>query len=273
MPAASLDILQKQISHQESELQRLRQELEDRQSQLAVLTDRKCGLEAQLRQVEVEIARVTAGRFKTRLTSAKRTSKMSASAKRASGRPSLPRMIVELVKEAAQPVTVRQLVATLRRRGYRSASDKFPKMVGVRVYELRRKGILRHASDQSGYLLGKLPNGRVTTSTKSEASPKTTLSKQTAKVATQSAHKQVSNKTKRAPKNGQPTLQEVLTSLLCKSKRPLTGAELAEQAQAVGYRSNSRDFRQVVWVMLSRMDNIENVPGKGYRLKPGGEDK
>jgi hypothetical protein len=273
MPAASLDILQKQIAHQESELQRLRQKLEDRQSQLAALTDRKHGLEAQLRQVEGEIARVTAGRFKPRVTSAKRTSRMSASAKRASDRPSLPRMIVELVKEAAQPVTVHQLVATLRRRGYHSASDRFRKMVGVRVYELRRKGILRHAPDRSGYLVGKLPNGRVATATNSEAATKTTLSKQTAKIATQSAGKPVSNKAKTAPEKAQPKLQEVLTSLLRKSKRPLTGAELAEQAQAAGYRSNSRDFRQVVWVMLSRMDNIENVAGKGYRLKRVGEDK
>jgi hypothetical protein len=42
--------------------------------------------------------------------------------------------------------------------------------------------------------------------------------------------------------------------------------ELAEQAKAQGYHSTSKDFVQVVWVALANMDNVKNVPDRGYRL-------
>jgi hypothetical protein len=42
---------------------------------------------------------------------------------------------------------------------------------------------------------------------------------------------------------------------------------LAKQAKAQGYRTKSKDFVGVLWVMLGQMDNVENVPGQGYRLK------
>src|SRR5439155_1637441 len=67
-------------------------------------------------------------------------------------------------------------------------------------------------------------------------------------------------------RGGQPSLRVVLTQLLQKSRRPLTGTELAEQAQAAGYQTQSKDFPAVVWAILVKMDNVENVPGKGYRL-------
>ena len=59
----------------------------------------------------------------------------------------------------------------------------------------------------------------------------------------------------------------VLTGLLRKSKRPLGSGELAQQALAAGYRTTSADFTNVVGVMLRKMDNVEYVAGKGYRLK------
>jgi hypothetical protein len=39
------------------------------------------------------------------------------------------------------------------------------------------------------------------------------------------------------------------------------------QARAAGYRTTSKDFPQVVWVTLSKMNNVENVSGKGYQLR------
>jgi hypothetical protein len=51
------------------------------------------------------------------------------------------------------------------------------------------------------------------------------------------------------------------------STKLLSGSELAEQAVAAGYRSNSAKFVDVVWAMLSRMDNVEYGPEKGYPLK------
>ncbi len=46
---------------------------------------------------------------------------------------------------------------------------------------------------------------------------------------------------------------------------PVLGCREANLAQ--GYQSQSKDFTTVVWAMLGKMDNVENVPGQGYRLK------
>jgi len=42
--------------------------------------------------------------------------------------------------------------------------------------------------------------------------------------------------------------------------------ELAQQALARGFQTESKDFANVISVTLSKMDNVENVPGQGYRL-------
>jgi hypothetical protein len=55
--------------------------------------------------------------------------------------------------------------------------------------------------------------------------------------------------------------------LLERSKGPLLVRDLAKQALAAGYRSESKDFENVVQVTVARMDGLVNVPGKGYRLK------
>ena len=59
----------------------------------------------------------------------------------------------------------------------------------------------------------------------------------------------------------------VLLDLLNKSKRPLLARELADLALAEGYPTKSKDFTTVVWVMLGKMENVENIPNQGYRLK------
>jgi hypothetical protein len=63
------------------------------------------------------------------------------------------------------------------------------------------------------------------------------------------------------------TLQRILTDLLAKSKKPLPARELAKQALDLGYPTKSQRLVDSVWTMLARMDNVENVPGQGYRLK------
>jgi len=67
----------------------------------------------------------------------------------------------------------------------------------------------------------------------------------------------------------QPSLRSVLTKLLEGSKGPLLVRDLAKRARAAGYRSASKDFENVVQVTVARMDDLVNVPGKGYRLKKG----
>ena len=34
-------------------------------------------------------------------------------------------------------------------------------------------------------------------------------------------------------------------------------------------KTKSKDCLNVIWVGVGEMDNVENVPGKGYRLKKG----
>jgi hypothetical protein len=61
----------------------------------------------------------------------------------------------------------------------------------------------------------------------------------------------------------------VLTELLAKSHQPLPARELARRGQAQRHCTKSKKFVDVLWVMLGKMDNVENVPGIGYRLKKG----
>ena len=43
--------------------------------------------------------------------------------------------------------------------------------------------------------------------------------------------------------------------------------ELAEQALAQGFQTESKDFTNVVSVTLAKMDNVKHVRDQGYRLK------
>jgi hypothetical protein len=62
-------------------------------------------------------------------------------------------------------------------------------------------------------------------------------------------------------------LRELVLELLRKNNRPMAAREVAEQALAAGYRTTSKDFTNVVWVALGRLNEVENLPGGGYRLK------
>jgi hypothetical protein len=65
------------------------------------------------------------------------------------------------------------------------------------------------------------------------------------------------------------TLPAVVTKILAGSSEPISGRELAEKVLASGYQTKSKNFLNVIWVGVGKMDNVENVPGKGYRLKKG----
>ena len=47
----------------------------------------------------------------------------------------------------------------------------------------------------------------------------------------------------------------------------MSAQEPADGVLAKGYVTQNKCFVEVVWVMLGKMDNVQNVPGKGYRLK------
>jgi hypothetical protein len=283
MPTLSLNDLQQQISQRERELQALRRELEARQNQLMTLTSRKEELLGQLRQVEAEIATLAASAPNQAAVPPKRAAAAPATPPAgAVSQPKLADLIVTMLRQSGQALTSRQLQEEAVRRGYQSKSRNLIKTIKARLQDLKSRGIVRRAADQPGYILARSREGAKARPAKKPPQPGPGLTKkstaQTAQPAkSASATKKASRPgatrsratatTKPLRRGSQPPLREVLTNLLKKSSKLLSGSELAEQALAAGYRSNSPKFVDVVWAMLSRMDNVEHVPEKGYRLK------
>jgi hypothetical protein len=284
MPAVSLEELQQQISQRELDLQNLRRELESRRHELATLADRKKDLLAQLRQVEAEIAALAASALPQAAASPDRAAAVPSPSPpaAAAGQPRLADLIVTMLRQAGQALTSRQLQEEAVRRGYQSKSRNLFKTIEVRIQDLKQKGVVRRASGQPGYILARSSDGAKAKTVKKPPQPAPgTTKKATAQVtgsaqpvsATKKANRpsatrpQAAATTKPLRRGSQPPLREVLTNLLKKSNKLLSGSELAEQALAAGYRSNSPKFVDVVWAMLSKMDNVEHVPDKGYRLK------
>jgi hypothetical protein len=162
------------------------------------------------------------------------------------GQPSLTSLIVALLSEAGRPLTVKELGQELKRRGFRSKSRNFPKMLGVRTRELKLKGILRAAVGQPGFVLAHSSSGK--------------MQKQAPPV-------QRSSQSPSRKSGKQRPLREVLKQILQKSTKPMTGRELAAEALKAGYHSTSKNFVDTVWVAMSNLKNVERVPNQGYRLK------
>jgi septal ring factor EnvC (AmiA/AmiB activator) len=162
MPALSLNNLQQRIAKQDAELQRLRQELEARQSQFATLNKRRQTLQAELQQVEKELAAVAEGKKASPLPPKAALKKKPAAktsvAPKETASLSLPALLVYLIREADRPLTMQQLVAQVKKRGFKSTSTNFAKMLKTRVYDLLKKGLVERAADQSGFVLGKSGN-------------------------------------------------------------------------------------------------------------------
>jgi hypothetical protein len=261
MPTLLLDDLAARISQQEAQLQTLRRELDTRQRQLADLNEQKQGLLAKLQQIDNQIAGITGGsqsvktsQPKTAPTKPSRIAVIKAPSNGAShkakakqtakGRqPSLPGLIITMLREAGRPLTVKELATEAKRRGFRSKSARFAKMVETRAYDLKRKGILKRAEGQPGFLLAKGAASKKSGST---------------------AAGQPTNGSKLARPG---SLREVLNQILSKADKPLTGSELAQRALQAGYQTTSKNFADVVWVALGNMPNVVNIPNQGYRLK------
>jgi hypothetical protein len=78
----------------------------------------------------------------------------------------------------------------------------------------------------------------------------------------------------KAPTSEPPAVSEsglalpvIITKILAKSSHPVPVRTLAEEVLARGYRTQSKDFTHLIWTAAGRMANVENVPGKGYRLR------
>jgi hypothetical protein len=242
--------LAQRITQQESELESLRRELEARQAKLADLNRRKEELASQLQEVQAQIRAITAGNAEPPATPQAAPAPQPARAMR------LGDLILALVEEGGgQPVAVRRLALEVRRRKFPTTSGNLANLVKTRVGELVRQGLLRRVPGRLGVILGQAKNG-ATAGPRQTAKPK-------------AKRKAPAKGPKPTGKTGQPPLREVLVSVLKKSRRPLTSGQLAAEALAAGYQTQSKDFATVVSVVLSKMPGLEHVPRQGFRLKKG----
>jgi hypothetical protein len=242
--AIPLSKLARRVARKESELQRLRRVYENR---LTGLKERRERLTDQLRQIEAEIPAAAQESPATETTAAKEPMSKA----RAKGRLKLADFIIVLLKEAGEPQTVKQLAQEMRRRRYPTKSRNLSGVVQTRLVEMVRNGVLNRASDRPGYVLASA-DGHKPSAPRGNGSP---------------GRKKAAKRSKATLRGSQPPLREVLTKILEQSKEPIGGGELAQKALETGYQSKSKSFRDVVWVNLGNMKNVEHIPGQGYRLK------
>jgi hypothetical protein len=250
-PSLPMEDLAQQIARQESELERLRREFEARRAHLDELGRRKQELEAQLHQVEAEIRDIARGGQKAPAARAAAAPARAPARGRRGRGPKITDLIVDLVRQGGgRAVTVKSLAQEVIRRKFPTTSGNIPRLVQTRVGELVRKGVLRRARGRPGVVPGEVGDGAA---------------------APRRARGPARGKRKKAPgrSRGQPPLREVLMDILKKSRQPLGSGELAKKVLATGYQTGSKDFAGVVSVALTKIPNLENVPGRGYRLKKG----
>ena len=170
----------------------------------------------------------------------------------------LAELLVRIVSQAGNQPTVKDLAAEVARRKYPTTSSNIAALIEKRVSELVKKGLLRRAKDQPGVLPARLP-GRAAPASKPGGTP---ASSPKAAPATKTAAK-----TPLAPASNDQPLPAVVTKILAQSSQPLSARTLAEKVLATGYQTTSKNFTNVIWSGIGKMDNVENIPGKGYRLK------
>jgi hypothetical protein len=158
-------------------------------------------------------------------------------------------LLIGMVSEAMGPITAKQLANEMQKRGFFTASPNLPRIVQAWLYELVGKRILGRAD--GGVILGN--NAKGASAAKTGATKKAGTRKSSSRVG--------------ADGHAKAPLRAIVTEVLAKSTQPLAARELAEQAKAKGYVTKSKDLTNVMWAMLGKMDNVENVPGEGYRLK------
>jgi hypothetical protein len=258
---AQLQELARRIAQQEAALAKLRGRLDAR---LGKLHRRREDLRAKLRDVEAEIEAASPADRPTEQITPMPTDTPKAETppaqRRARSGSTLPQLLIELVREGnGRPVPIAVLKAETVRRGFPSTSSDIPAMVQARASELVRRGLLRRDRARRGYLLPKETNGSEEPASKHRARRKT-VRKPTA---------QARSSRGTGTGTGQPSLRSVLVSILKKTGRTMSVEELANQAQRAGYRSRSKAFKNVIWVTVSNMPEIEHDPKGGYRLKKG----
>jgi DNA-binding protein H-NS len=238
--AIPLQDLAQRIRQQQAELEKLRKEYDARQAQMRELTRRKEELQHQLRQVEAEFQGLDVGsaRSSEPARAAKRGKKPASAV-------SLSQLLVQILTKVARPLTTKELAGEVVRRKYSSKSRNLSALIDSRVYELVKKGVLHRSLDQPGVV-----------SAQALAKPKAMAAG--AKAAT-AIPPTVSG--------SDLSLPAIVVQILAKSSHPMAARDLAKKVLASGYQTKSKNFTDVIWAGVGKMNDVENVPGKGYRLR------
>jgi hypothetical protein len=257
-----LQSLAERIAQQQSELEDLRREYDARQAHLAELKRRRDELRGQLRQLQTEIKAVNQGESLPPVPGPAKATRAMRRGRGRRGKRGHPQRLVDLIVEvmrgATGPVTVKQLAEEVVRRKFPTTSKNIPPMVRTRLQELVSDGICRHAQDRPGFVL-----------TNPNSVPEAMTFRAAAGIKRRKRGGRRRKAARQAGSNGRQkrSLQSILGDLLARSRQPVPARDLAEQAKAEGYETRSENFTNVVWVMLGKMENVENVPGEGYRLR------
>jgi hypothetical protein len=265
-----LQTLAQRINKQQAELAQLRQEYEARQADLRRYTLRKQELQTELAKVEADIRGLAQG-AKPPVgvsPSAGKAVPKPAVAKTTSGKPAaapgqtltLPSLLLQIVKEAKGPMTVKTLTEEAQRRNYVTTSKNLAALVDTRISEMIKKGLVRRAKNQPGVVAVPSP-AKVPTAPAKVARPAAKKPvKKTVKIKAPAA------KPTAGAQSG-PSLTTLIEKILSKSSEPMPARELGAKVLATGYQTKSKDFTNVIWVAVAKMKNVENVAGRGYRLK------
>src|SRR5262249_14704008 len=156
-------------------------------------------------------------------------------------------VILEILQQREEPMTVKKLSEELNRRKFKTSSRNLPAVVKNNIHHLVHRSLMRRVSRKKGYTLG-------TSIPQTAAAPATTAAPGVSR-----------NGAVRGKGKGQKLpLHAVLTNVLAKSNKPLSARELADQALAGGYKTKSKNFMDIMWVVLGQMKNLKRVPGEGY---------
>jgi len=266
--------LARRIAQQEAALAALRRKLDAR---LTDLNRRREKLRAELRTVESEIEAVSEGEtaspdHASPPQNLSKQSQAAAPAKRsARSFPSLAKFLVQLVREGTgKPLPMATLKEQTVLRGFPSKSGDIRRIVEKRASELVQRGLLRRDPGTGGYVLPKGKNGSrlappPAAGSKASSGSKPSAAPRPRATAASAARPRPAPTT--GTRRGQPSLRSVLFDIMKKEGRTLSAQELAVLAKRAGYKSQSRDFKNVIWVALGNMPEAERDPRGGYRLK------
>jgi hypothetical protein len=261
--ALPLPQLAQELAQKQSALDKARQAFDSR---LAKLRRRKEQLQAQLRTVEAEMQAVGAtvpASSPPKAAAAADATHAILKAPRVPAASTLPGLLVDLVRAAGRPLTVKEMTASVVRAKFPTTSRNLSKLVKNKIGALVKRGLLRRAEGRPGVVVAQ-PQA-----TRQAPAAKATAYGPTSGRNGQAAPKAAARVQPAKPVQGQAqvSLAEVLLRLLAKSSRPLKARELAAQALAAGYRTASKEFTNLVWDALGKLPGVENVRGQGYRLK------